>query len=442
MKRFSTVFTKKTKEVAGILSVALALFLGADAWGDASPASENENPIVDSKDNGIYPVYPTIEYGTGDEAELIKKGEYLAQAGDCLACHTDTPNGGKAFAGGLSIDTPFGTFYTPNITFDEEQGIGGWTEEEFADAMRKGKRPMGGFYFPVFPYIYFAKITDEDIHALYTYLKHVPKVNQKNKDLPFPFNVPGARYALVGWNVLFFYPGDNEPYQFDKNQTEQWNRGAYLVQGLGHCSMCHTPLNPLGAPKNDYYLTGGFIDGYWAPNITKQGLESASVEEVADVFSTDKLINNAGLVQGPMAEVNHDSLKYLTREDHIAIATYLKTVEIEDPLSVPPREKHQSSWERGKQVYRTACVTCHQNGEMEAPILGASHNWYARTKNRGIETLYVHAFDGFNSMPPKGACVNCSRQDVEDAVDYLLGESLNRTQWHNLRQEGAVPNEK
>lgn len=437
MKRFLTVNTKKTRGVATVVGVALALFfLGIDVM--ALPVNP-PNPALDT--GKFYPVYPQVEYGSGDEAAVIKKGEYLAQAGDCLACHTDSPHGGKSFAGGLAINTPFGTFYTPNITFDEENGIGGWTEEEFADAMRKGKRPMGGFYFPVFPYIYFSKITDEDIHALYAYLQHVPKIEQKNKALPFPFNVPGARYSLVGWNILFFYATDNGPYEYDKTQTEQWNRGAYLVQGLGHCSMCHTPLNPLGAPKNDYYLTGTFIDGYWAPNITKQGLESATIDEVVDVFAKDKLINNAGSVQGPMAEVNHDSLKYLTREDHVAIAVYLKTVESIDPLSVPPREDSQSSWERGKQVYRAVCTTCHERGEMEAPRLGNSHNWAMRTKDRGLGTLYVHAIDGFNSMPPKGACVMCSAQDVKDAVDYLLGESLTRTQWHNLRQDGVVPNE-
>lgn len=424
---------KRSSKIIGGLGLLLAIFLATEAIeANAFPSSEQNT-------GGNYPVYPKVDYGTGEEAAVIKKGEYLAQAGDCLACHTDTPNGGKGFAGGLAINTPFGTFYTPNITFDEENGIGGWTEEEFADAMRKGKRPNGGFYFPVFPYIYFSKITDEDIHALYVYLQHVPKINQANKALPFPFNVPGARYTLVGWNMLFFYP-NQEPFDYDATQTKQWNRGAYLVQGLGHCSMCHTPLNPLGAPKNDYYLTGGFIDGYWAPNITKYGLESATPEEVADVFSKDELINNAGPVQGPMAEVNHDSLKYLTREDHIAIAVYLKTVISEEPLGVPPKEKGQSKLERGEQVYRAACITCHQRGEMGAPIIGNGNNWYLRAKDRGLDKLYLHAIDGFNSMPPKGACVTCSDNDVKDAVDYLLHESLRRTQWHNLKEEGAIRN--
>lgn len=385
----------------------------------------------------IYPEYPVINAEMGPESEVIKRGEYLAKAGDCLACHTDTQHGGKAFAGGLAIATPFGTFYSPNITFDDETGIGGWTEQEFSDAVRNGRRPDGSFYFPVFPYVYFSKITDEDIHALYMYMQNVPKIQQKNTELPFPFNVPGSRYALVGWNLLFFYP-EQAPFQYDATQSEQWNRGAYLVQGLGHCSMCHTPLNPLGSPKNQYYLTGGFVDGYWAPNITKYGLETATPEEIARVFSHDELINNAGSVEGPMAEVNHDSLRYLTQEDHVAIAVYLKTVVSEEPFTPPPRTNGVSVLERGKQVYRSACINCHQKGEVGAPLLGGSHNWYLRMQERGLDQLYLHAIDGFNSMPPKGACVTCSTQDVKDAVDYLLHESLTRSQWHNLKKSDQL----
>ena len=404
------------KKVIGRIGVVLAIMLSSEASAV------------------LYPQYPLVDYGKGEEAAVVQRGEYLAKAGDCLACHTDTQNGGKAFAGGLAINTPFGTFYTPNITFDKGTGIAGWTEEDFAKAMREGKRPSGDFYFPVFPYIYFSKITDEDIHALYEYMKRVPTIHRENTPLPFPFNVPGARYSLIGWDLLFFYP-TQAPFEYDFSQTEEWNRGAYLVQGLGHCSMCHTPLNPLGAPKNDYYLTGGFVDGYWAPNITKYGLEGADPQEIARVFSKDELIHQAGNVEGPMAEVNHDSLRYLTNEDHVAMAVYLKTVVSEEPMTPAPRDKGQSSLGRGEQVYRTACITCHQKGEVGAPLLGASGNWYLRMKDRGLDTLYRHAVDGFNSMPPKGACVLCSNNDVKDAVDYLLHESLKPAQWDSLKHQ-------
>ncbi len=301
--------------------------------------------------DGFYAAYPKTSPGK-DEAEeaLIKKGEYLAKMGDCIACHSNVDAGTGTFAGGLPLATPFGTFYSPNITPDKETGIGNWTEKDFIRALKEGRNPDGGNYFPVFPYIYYSKITDEDAKALYAYFQHIPPVKQENKSLPFPFNMPGARFSLWGWNFLFFF-SDDKFVPYDKNQTPEWNRGKYIVDTLGHCSMCHTPLNAFGAPKNKYYLTGTFIDGYWAPNITKQGLESASVDELVRVFKDNQLINNAGPVAGPMTEVVHDSLQHLTDADMRAMAVYLKTVEAEeDPLALPPSQE-PPSLARGRDVY-------------------------------------------------------------------------------------------
>lgn len=388
--------------------------------------------------DGFYPAYPPTTPIAGQE-ELVKRGEYLAKMGDCIACHTDGKSGTPAYAGGLAIDTPFGTFYSPNITPDKETGIGKWTEQDFIRALREGRDPQGSNYFPVFPYIYFSKISDEDAHALYTYFMSLAPVHLENKKLPFPFGVPGARLSLWGWNMLFFFPG-NSPIEYRSDQTEEWNRGKYIVDGLGHCSMCHTPLNLAGSPKQTYYLTGGFIDGFWAPNITKWGLESATHQEVVDVFKKDKLINNAGPVAGPMAEVNHDSLGYLTDADMMAIATYLKTVESEEPLGLPPSNE-KPSLARGRLVYTTACVICHQNGEMSAPLIGDSANWYLRLRDSGLDGLYRHAIDGFNSMPPKGACVTCSDNDIISAVDYLLDKSLTRAQALKVKTKSSEGNE-
>jgi len=201
--------------------------------------------------------------------------------------------------------------------------------------------------------------------------------------------------------------------------------------------MCHTPLNVLGAPKQRYYLTGGFIDGYWAPNITRLGLITAPHSEVADVFKKGLLINKAGPVAGPMAEVNHDSLSYLTDADMMAIATYIKTVESEDPLAIAPSEA-KPSLERGRQVYDQVCVICHQNGEMSAPLIGDSSNWYLRLRDSGLDGLYRHVIDGFNSMPPKGACVTCSDNDIISAVDYVLDKSLTRAQAGELKTKAMA----
>lgn len=412
-----------------IIIVLVALMTYSTVYAADVPYKRIE-PLID----GFYPTYPPTSPKTGEEEELIKRGEYLAKIGDCIACHTNVAGNTPAFAGGLAIETPFGTFYSPNITPDKKTGIGNWTEEDFIRALKKGRDPKGRNYFPVFPYIYFANMSDDDAKALYAYFMNIPPVELENKSLPFPFNVPGARTSLWGWNLLFFYP--NQSLSYNPSQSPKWNRGKYIVDGLGHCSMCHTPLNVFGAPKNRFYLTGSFVDGFWAPNISKYGLHSANRFEVAKVFAENQLINNAGPVNGPMAEVNHNSLSYLTAEDHIAIATYLKTVVSEEPLGLAPSEQ-QPTLKRGKQVYVNACIICHQNGMMSAPRIGNSPDWYARLNERGLTGLYRHTVNGYNSMPVKGACVTCSDNDLIAAVDYILNKSLTRSQWHDVESGGT-----
>lgn len=394
-------------------------------------ADENQPTVADTYLEGVYPKYPaTTPPKDEEEAQAIKHGEYLAKMGDCISCHTNTIDKMPSYAGTLPINTPFGTFYTPNITPDPETGIGKWTEADFIRALKEGKDPQGRNYFPVFPYVYFSKITDEDAHDLYVYFKSIPPVKLKNKPLPFPFNIPGARFALWGWNLLFFYPEDNQ-FVYDDTRSAAWNRGRYIVDTLGHCSMCHTPLNIFGAPKERYYLTGGFIDNFWAPNITKYGLSTASHNEVVDVFKQGELINQAGPVAGPMAEVNHNSLQYLTPEDQLAIVTYLKTVVSDEPLGVAGSDA-APTLKRGKQVYFRACSICHQKGKMSAPLNGDGPNWYHRLKTSGLTGLYRHVIYGYNSMPVKGACVTCSDNDLIAATDYILNNSLSRSQWQDL----------
>lgn len=414
-----------------IVTVVLAMLSVTSQSLQAKDVSTT--PIEPVKDSA-FAKYPATTPANGVEPDLVKRGEYLSKMGDCIACHTDVKSGTPSYAGGLPIETPFGTFYSPNITPDKETGIGNWTEKDFIRALKEGRDPKGRNYFPVFPYIYFSKTTDEDARALYAYFMSIPAVKQENKSLPFPFYVPGVRTTLWGWNFLFFFP-DNSEIEYDKKQTPEWNRGKYIVDGLGHCSMCHTPLNVFGGPKTQYYLTGTFIDGYWAPNITKLGLESATIHEIADVFKHNELLNNAGPVAGPMAEVNHDSLSYLTDDDMLAIATYIKTVETRDPLSIEPSNK-PPSLSRGKQVYTQVCVICHQEGQMGAPLIGDPSNWYMRLKSSGLTGLYRHVINGFNSMPIKGACVTCSENDIISSVNYILNESLTRSQWRDLSAGG------
>jgi cytochrome c5 len=393
----------------------------------ATPA-DMEQPHLPSP--SIYRAYPPTNDAPAELAASIKRGEYLAKMGDCLSCHSDIKHNGESFAGGLAMKTPFGTFYTPNITPDKQTGIGAWTKQDFIRALKEGINPQGQNYFPVFPYVFFANMSDEDAGDLFTYLMNIPAVHAPNKPLPFPFNVPGARLTLLGWKLLFYYP--NTPLTADPSQSKEWNRGKYLVDSLGHCSMCHTPLNPLGSPKAANYLTGGFIEGYWAPNIGRDGLKSATVEEIDYVFTHNELINHAGPVAGPMAQVNVNSLAYLTDADRLSIATYLKTVVSTEPNSLPP-SNNPPTLARGQRVYRQSCTICHQNGEMSAPLIGSAPSWFARLKENGLTTLYDHVINGYNSMPVKGACVTCSDNDIRAAVDYLLHESLSRSQWLDLQ---------
>lgn len=421
-------FFKKNKVSLCVL-VAIFMVCSSLYAEDAKPAYAPLK-LVD----GYYPEYPKTSSLLPKQNDLVSRGEYLAKMGDCISCHTKVNAKTPAYSGGLPIATPFGTFYSPNITPDKETGIGAWSEEDFVNAMKTGRDPKGRNYFPVFPFVYFSKLTDDDARALYAYFMSIPPVKQENKPLPFPFNLPGARNSLWGWDLLFFYP-NMKPTE-DKTKSAAWNRGKYIVDGLGHCSMCHTPLNPLGSPKTAYYLTGGFIEGYWAPNITKFALESSTIDEVADIFAKNHLLNNAGEAAGPMAEVNHNSLKYLTYDDRKAIATYLKTVVSEEPLGLPGSNS-PPTLRRGKQVYVKACIICHQNGEMSAPILGNGPSWYRRLKESGLTGLYRHAIKGYNSMPLKGACVTCSDNDIISAVDYILNHSLSRSERLDLASSGV-----
>ncbi len=378
-----------------------------------SPAFAQEPSAVPGEE---FPKYPVIEYGTGTQADLIKQGEYLTKAGDCIACHTNGSKG-KVFAGGLPIRTPFGTIYSPNITSDKQTGIGNWTDAQFIKAMREGVAPDGSYYFPVFPYPNFSKLTTQDVLAIRAYLNAIPAINEPNQSpyMPYPFR---WRFLQIFWRLLYF-DFDKGVFVPDTRRADDWNRGAYLVQGLGHCGMCHTPLNFLGAQKKTYAYTGGFVDGYYAPNISATGLRNVSVDDVVNVFLKDKLIGG-GNVQGPMLEVNHDSLKYLNHSDLAAMATYLKTVESKQPPTSKTNTK--VSLAIGKTIYNKYCVGCHGTGAGGAPKMGDDVAWAPRIK-QGINILYNHAISGIGSMPPKGTCATCSTADIQSAVEYIVSQS-------------------
>jgi cytochrome c5 len=376
----------------------------------------------DAPKKGHYPAYPKIDYSKVAEPKLVKKGEYLAKAGDCIACHT-AENSNKALAGGLDFASPLGHLYSPNITFDKKQGIGKWTEKQFAKALREGVSPTGSFYYPAFPYRNFNSLSDADVHALYAYFKAVPTYSVKNKKngLIFPLN---WRFLQLGWRMLFFYPHKDGPYKADSKRSKSWNRGKYLVEGPGHCDMCHTksyyllsPKFTLAAPIRKYNLAGAnIIGGYRAPDITSNLMKDVPLSEITQVFLEDKLIGGGKVAQPPMLEVNHNSLSHLKIEDLEAIGTYLKTVK----SKTPPISS--SGDNPGEAIYTTYCAACHTTGAGGAPKLGNKTAWDPLIK-LGMDTLYSNVASGIAGMPRKGNCNSCTDAQLHEAVDYIVAKA-------------------
>lgn len=249
-------------------------------------------------------------------------GQYLAKAGGCQACHTEEKKGAVPFAGGRALKTPFGTFFSPNITTDAQHGIGKLTEADFVRAMRHGKRPDGANYFPAFPYPSYTKIVDSDLRHLWSFLRTIPPQGRANQPhaLYFPF---GWRFSVTGWKWLFFTPG---PFVNIQGLSPIGNRGAYLVLALGHCSECHTPRNFLGGPKRDRFLAGGKgPDGKKVPNVTPTGLKKWSDQELND-FLRYGIKPDGDVPTETMAEVIRLSTSQLTPEDRAALIAYLRSL--------------------------------------------------------------------------------------------------------------------
>lgn len=306
------------------------------------------------------------------DAALIEQGRYLATAGDCVACHTRP--GGEPFAGGVPLTTPFGLIYTANITPDKAAGIGTWSESQFARAMREGVAADGSHLYPAFPYTAYTRLSDGDTHAIYAYLQSLPPASYAPppSQLRFPFSV---RRALAAWKLLYFAPGR---FVADPVRPAEWNRGAYLTQGLGHCGGCHTPRTALGGERTSEALTGGVlleeiadevidtrltpldertIRLWSAPNLTpaSNGLGAWSLADIVDYLRSGHSVRAAGF--GPMGRVIASSTSHLRDEDLHAIAVYLKSLPataVGEPARVA-RERLRA----GEIVYTARCGDCH-----------------------------------------------------------------------------------
>ncbi len=290
----------------------------------------------------------------------VGQGRYLAVAANCATCHT--AEGGQPYAGGVPFHTPFGVLYSTNITGDRETGIGDWSFADFHASMKHGLRPDGSHLYPAFPYTDFARMSDEDIASLYLFLRTVAPVAAAvpDNELKFPFN---HRSLLAGWKLLFH---DAQAYAPDPQQSPQWNRGAYLVEGVGHCGACHTPRNVFGAEQESLALTGGsYLDkvrfGYYRQwsgvNLTPHaaGLATWSTDDIV-AYLRDGVSGNA-VVHGPMREVVLNSTSQLSEEDLRAMAVYLKGIPANaQPAGPAPDDDTLAA---GEVVYTVHCGSCH-----------------------------------------------------------------------------------
>ncbi len=311
-------------------------------------------------------------------APQISHGEYVARAGDCVACHS-VPNG-KAFAGGLKMGSPVGAIYSTNITPDKETGIGDYTFDDFDRALRRGIAKDGHRLYPAMPYPSYAKLNDDDMHALYDFfLKEVAPVNQANMKNEIPAWL-SFRWPLAIWDAVFAPSGKYVP---QSNHDAEWNRGAYLVESLGHCGACHTPRGIAFQEKalddsSTAYLSGANLDGWSAANLRgdlRTGLWQWSKEDVAEFLKTGH--NRDGAVFGSMIDVINNSTPYLSNEDVMAVAVYLKSLA---PAENQPAYAYDDSTtkslnstratEPGAATYAGTCAACHGNdGKGFAPYL-------------------------------------------------------------------------
>lgn len=299
------------------------------------------------------------------DAEQVLRGEYLTRAGNCMGCHTT--RGGKPYAGGRELVTPFGKFVTPNITPDNETGIGHWSEEDFWQALHYGKGRDGSYLYPVFPYTEYTKVTRQDADAIFAYLRSLTPVAQTNP--PHKITSPyDNQFLLFLWRTWYFKEGVYEP---DDSKSEEWNRGNYLVQGLGHCNACHTPRNVWGASQDDKLAGGEIMGTYWyAPSLISHreaGMGEWSVDEIAKLLSTG--VTGHAVTSGPMATIVRQSLQYLSKDDMRAVAVYLQSLGEkrgeEAPRKIPPMPERVSRYlALGEPVYIKHCQECHgKSGE-------------------------------------------------------------------------------
>jgi len=305
----------------------------------------------------------------------LAQGEYLARMGNCAGCHTAP--GGEPFAGGLRLESGYGAFITPNITPDAKTGIGDWSADDFYRALHEGQRADGTPMYPACPYPNYTHVARDDIDAIYDYLQSVRPIEQDQPahDLGFPYRY---RSLLTIWQALYFEPGKSHD---NSAQSADWNRGRYLVEGLGHCNACHRARGRLGSMQDAANAPGAVIRGWYAPPLAdpaQAGLQDMPVDQGAAFLQTGK--REHGAMMGPMADVVFESLQYLRNEDAHAMATYLHAIPTQD-VDSPIRliglseQGRENAMAEGRAIYADQCAGCHGDdgrGEHGAPALAGN----------------------------------------------------------------------
>ena len=331
-------------------------------------------------------------------AAQVERGAYLARAGNCMGCHT--VSGGAAYAGGRGIDTPFGVVFSSNLTPDAATGLGNWSPAEFWRALHNGRSKDGRLLYPAFPYPSYTQVTREDADALFAFLGSLPPQPRPNTEhaLRWPYS---SQAALAVWRALYFTPA---VHQDDPAQTAQWNRGAYLVRGLGHCAACHTARNALGATDDALDLAGGLIpmQNWYAPSLAsaaEAGVAGWPTRDVVELLKTG--VSPRGTVLGPMAEVVRHSTQHLSEDDLIAMAAYLQAIPqtAASPARVVAADANVAA--QGAKLYENHCLQCHgARGEGVAGAYPPLAGNRAVTMNATVNLVQVVLNGGF---PPATA---------------------------------------
>ncbi|MBI2750015.1 MAG: cytochrome c [Burkholderiales bacterium] len=381
---------------------------------------------------------PDLTVAVADAAatpEQVVRGAYLARAGNCQSCHSQP--GGAAYAGGRGIPTPFGTVYAGNLTPDPATGIGAWNSTEFWRALHNGRSRDGRLLYPAFPYPQFTRVTREDSDALFAYLRTVPAVTQANpaQDLRYPYS---TQIALAVWRALFFTP---LRYQPQTDRSTQWNRGAYLVQGLGHCAACHASRNALGGLAVDADLVGGAMpaQAWYAPSlrsVNEGGIGDGGETELFALLQHG--VSPHAVVNGPMAEVVRGSTQFLTPDDLQAMTTYLKGLAPVPTTAASAEPAVGAVVPRGAKLYERQCAHCHGEQGQGAPgIYPALAGNRAVLLTRPDNLIQMVLRGGFTpattgnprpfGMPPFGQALG--NRDVADVLSFI------RQAWGNRASE-------